>query len=219
MGAADFVDGSGGFFLIEAGFLEEFACGGVAFEGAEDEVFDGEVVVFEGFAGVVCGVEGGAESGAELRLGGCALDVGFAVEGGGDGGFESGDIDACFLENGHGDAAFLLEECEEDVGAFELGVGGFRREALGGLEGFLEFLGDFIEGHGGDFVGGYGRAGMTATRRLLFAGLVTFLVDSLFKILEGKRGILLERFVGEWVVGLEIGGWGWRMGVGARMFV
>jgi hypothetical protein len=67
-------------------------------------------------------------------------------------------------------------------------VGGFRREALGGLEGFLEFLGDFIEGHGGDFVGGYGRAGMTATRRLLFTGHVTFLVDSLFKNFGGQGG-------------------------------
>src|SRR5690606_3616894 len=84
---------------------------------------------------------------------GGSLDARLAVERGGDGGFELGYVHTGLLQDGCGDAAFLLEEREEDVRAFQLRVGGFRGETLGGLKGLLKFLGDFIEWHDCDFGG------------------------------------------------------------------
>ena len=83
--AADAGDGFAGLFLIQSRLLEQLAGGRIALQGTEQEMLHAEIVVAQRLAGGIRGIQGGAETDADLRLGGRSLHARFAGERGGDG--------------------------------------------------------------------------------------------------------------------------------------
>ena len=146
--AAHALDGGEGFLFIDSGLLEQLAGGRVALERTKDEMLDAQVVVAERFSGLVRRVERGTQADADLRLGGCALHAWLTGKRRSNGRLELCDVHAGLLENRHSDAAFLLEQGEQDMVALEFRMSGFRSNALCGMQRFLKFLGDFFESHG-----------------------------------------------------------------------
>ena len=130
----------------------EFPDEGLEFAGfsgeGEEEVFDAEEFVFEGFllffgfreedAEVVGHGESGGSGDARLagEEGGEILDEGF-------GAIEAEDL----FEEGTGDAAFLVREGGDEVSGFEFRVAHFGGEGLGGLDGLGGFVGEAFGVH------------------------------------------------------------------------
>jgi hypothetical protein len=117
----------------------------------EQEVLGGDVVVLEVFGFLEGVLEDFVEGVAEAGLGGRALDFGELGDGGAEGVGERLDGDADLFKDGEDDALVIFEEGGHEVQREDFGVAVFSGEALGGLEGFLGFDGEFVpfDGHGG----------------------------------------------------------------------
>ena len=149
LAAADLLEGREHGRRVETGLLQDPGRFGalVAVEHGQEQVFDRDILVLEP-PGVVLGFD---HQGLELLghvdlpgLGGLAADARHAVEGGLHGGNDGGRIRARLLENARNEPVLLRQQGVEQMRHVDRLVAVSQCRLLGGLNGFLRLLGEFL---------------------------------------------------------------------------
>ena len=115
-------------------------------------MLDAQEVVLELLLLILCLGHEFAELVREVESAGTTADFGLAIKETGDLSFKisaGSRLNRGFFEEWHGDAAFLLQQGEEKMGSFQFLLSMPGGEGLRGIEGFLEFDGEFVWAHKG----------------------------------------------------------------------
>ena len=134
--------------FIESGLLEQFARGRITLQRSEQEMLNTQKLIAERLAHLIGRIERRTKPDAYLWLRRCPLHARLAAQGVGNRRLQRRDVDSGLLQDRHRDAALLLQQGQQHMRAFEFRMSRFRSDPLRGLQGFLEFAGDFLKSHG-----------------------------------------------------------------------